>query len=128
MANAMLGRIHQSGPLPRLKPASLAQVRHGIEIYKHHIRRYIPQFVPFYPLGMPVLTRPDLPAALGMRAGEKQFLAVWRRSGPEGVHIASRAAGFHLLYPRDLGIVAIQDSDGTTVRFPSPNMACILST
>ena len=128
MVNAMMGRIHQSGPLPKLKPASVAQVRHGIQIYKQLIRQYIPQFIPFYPLGMPDLTRPELPAALGMLAADKQFLAVWRRSGPKEVRIPCRTSGFHLLYPQDVGIVLSQHSDGMTVRFPSPNMACVLST
>jgi hypothetical protein len=50
-------------------------------------------------LGTPDLTRPDLPAALGMRAPEKQFLAVWRRSGPDEVHVPCRGSSFRLLYP-----------------------------
>jgi alpha-galactosidase len=128
MVNAVLGRIHQSGSLTRLDPASLVQVKQAIAVYKREIRQYVPHFTPFYPLGMPGLARPDLPAALGMRAPGKEFLAVWRRSGPEVVHIPCRNVGYRLLYPGDLGIRVMHHSRGVEVRFPSAEMGCILST
>lgn len=128
MVNAMLGRIHQSGFLPRLKPASLSQVKQGIAVYKQHIRRYVPQFTPFYPLAMPDLSRPEVPAALGMRAAGKEFLAVWRRSGPEEVYVPCRTSGFSLLYPADLGIRVSPGAHGVNLHFPAPEMGCILST
>ncbi|HEV2136083.1 MAG TPA: alpha-galactosidase [Terracidiphilus sp.] len=128
MVNAMLGRIHQSGFLPRLKPASLSQVKQGIAVYKQKIRQYIPQFTPFYPLPMPDLTRPEVPAALGMRAAGKQFLAVWRRGGPEEVYVPCRTSSFSLLYPVDLGIRVFPGANGVVVHLPAPEMGCILST
>ena len=128
MVNAMLGRIHQSGFLTLLSPQSMAQVKNGISIYKQHIRSYIPDLIPFYPLGMPDVTTPIVPAALGMRARDTQFLAVWRRDGPEEVHVPCRLHGARLLYPTDLGIRLRQTDDGITVSFPSPQMGCILTT
>ncbi len=127
MVNAMLGRIHQSGFLTRLSRASLLQVRQGIAVYKQQIRSYIPQFVPFYPLGMPDVTRSARPAALGMRAQDREFLAVWRREGPEEVFIPCPMPEARLLYPADLGISVAAEPAGVRVRFPSANMACILS-
>ncbi|HEV2326050.1 MAG TPA: hypothetical protein VGS10_19080 [Terracidiphilus sp.] len=83
---------------------------------------------PFCPLGMSDMTRPDPPAALGMRAPGREFLAVWRRNGPEDVCLPIHSAGFRLLYPCDLGIRVMRSSHGIHVRFPSPEMGCILST
>jgi len=40
MVNAMLGRIHQSGRLDQLSPASFAQVKKGLQIYKEQIRTH----------------------------------------------------------------------------------------
>lgn len=76
-----------------LSSKSLAQIHNGIAIYKAEIRRHIPEFVPFYPLGMPDITRPNLHAALGMRAPRRQFLAVWRRGGPAEVRVSGRFPG-----------------------------------
>lgn len=127
MVNAMLGRIHQSGFLPRLMPPSLAQVKNGIDVYKQQIRRHVPEFVPFYPLGMPDVTRSGESAVLGMRAPERQFLAVWRREGPAEVRIAGRFPAAQLLYPVDLKIRLSADEEGLTVGFPEPNMGCIVT-
>lgn len=126
MVNAMLGRIHQSGYVTRLSPQALAQIRNGIAVYKEHIRRYIPQATPFYPLGMPDVTRPAEPAALGMRSPDRTFIAVWRRSGPAEVHVPSPFANARLLYPTDLGIRTRAESSGVTVSFPAEDMGCIL--
>jgi alpha-galactosidase len=127
MVNAMLGRIHQSGYLTRLSQASLAQVENGIAAYKRDIRRYIPEFTPFYPLGMADMTVATTPAALGMRARGKTFLAVWRRNSAEDVHVPGNFGNARLLYPMDLGVRVNSMTDGVTVSFPKPNMGCILT-
>ena len=77
---------------------------------------------------MPDLTRPGMPAALGIRTPGKQFLAIGRRSGPEEVRVPVRTPGFRLLYPGNLGIRVAQDSRNLNVHFPSLDMACILAT
>ena len=127
MVNAMLGRIHQSGFINRLAPAELAQVRKGIAVYKNRIRRYIPRCTPFYPLGMADLTAPERPSALGMRSPEKTLVAVWRRNGPEKITLRGVAEDLQVLYPSDLEIRVTPDAQATTVEFPRPFMACILS-
>ena len=126
MVNAMLGRIHQSGFLPRLSAEAGRQVKQGIAIYKTDIRRHIPEGIPFYPLGMPDMTRPHSPAALGMRSPSAQFLAVWGRSGPAEVRLRGLASRFRLLYPSDLGVTVEASGDDLVVRFPTPDMGCIL--
>ena len=128
LVNAMLGRIHQSGFLPVLSPASVAQVRKGIAVYKEQIRKHIPTFIPFYPIGMPDMTMPTQPAALGMRAQERTFVAVWRRDGPEEVLLPWRSGKASLLYPDDLGITVRTISNSLAVSFPRPQMGCILAT
>ena len=127
LVNAMLGRIHQSGPITRLSPESLAQVRTGIAVYKREIRRYIPSFVPFYPLGMADMTDDSRSAALGMRAGAKQFVAVWRRNGPAEVLVPVEFHGVRVLYPVDLGVGAEARPGGVVVHLPRAYMGCILS-
>lgn len=126
MVNAMLGRIHQSGYITRLSPAALAQIRNGIAVYKEHIRCHIPHATPFYPLGMPDVTRPAEPAALGMRSPDRTFIAVWRRSGPAEVRIPGPFAEARLLYPTDLGIRTRAEGNGVTVSFPAEDVGCIL--
>lgn len=123
----MLGRIHQSGFLTRLSTQSLAQIHNGIAVYKQHIRKFVPVFVPYYPLGMPDITRASLPAALGMRAQDRHFIAVWRREGNAQIHVPGRFSNAQLLYPCDLGIELNATSEGVTVGFPNQNMACIFS-
>lgn len=127
MVNAMLGRIHQSGYVTRLSPAAFAQIRNGVAVYKQHIRGHIPQATPFYPLGMPDVTRPAEPAALGMRGPDRTFVAVWRRSGPAEVRVPARFAQARLVYPVDLAIRARGEGSGVTVSFPEENMGCILA-
>jgi alpha-galactosidase len=127
MVNTMLGRIHQSGYITRLSPAALKQVRNGIAVYKQQIRRHIPHATPFYPVGMPDVSRPTEPAALGMRSPDRSFLAVWRRSGPAQVRVPGRFASADLLYPTDLNIRTRAASDSITVTFPAEDMGCILA-
>ena len=127
MVNAMLGRIHQSGWITRLPSASLAQVKCGISVYKQHIRRFIPQSVPFYPLGMPDMTVPSQAAALGLRAPDKTFVAVWRRDGAAEVRLPAAFRNLRVLYPSDLGIRLEARPDQAIVNFPKPYMGCILT-
>ncbi len=127
LVNAMLGRIHQSGFLPVLTPASRAQVHNGIAVYKREIRQHIPTFVPFYPVGMPDMTSPQQPAVLGMRGKRRSFAAVWRREGPEEISVPWQLGEVELLYPADLGIEVRWSAEALRVRFPRPDMGCILA-
>ena len=126
MVNAMLGRIHQSGFVARLSPQGKQQVKQGIAAYKESVRSALPVATPFYPLGMPDLTVPSQPSALGMRAPDRQMLAVWRRDGPPLVTLAGMAHGYRLLYPMDLGIEIRPTEKGLEVYLPKPQMGCVL--
>jgi alpha-galactosidase len=127
MVNAMLCRIHQSGELAKLSGDSMAQVKTGIRIYKESIRPHIPDSIPFYPLGFTDITDNKSPIALGMRSPERTFVAVWRLTGDEKVHVPKLPRDLHILYPTELGISAERAGDGWNLTFPRPYMACILA-
>lgn len=78
MVNAMLLRIHQSGHLAKLDEMRLGLVKEGIAVYKR-IRGDIAASLPFWPLGLSSFT--DEWSALGLKCGEKRYVAVWRRKG-----------------------------------------------
>jgi alpha-galactosidase len=127
MVNAMLLRIHQSGHLAQLTPEAMEQVKKGLLVYKSRIRKHIANATPFYPLGMPDVTDHKTPIALGMHSPEATFIAVWRLGGSDEVRIPSKATEVELLYPTDLGI-SVRSAEGKMiVRFPRPQMGCILS-
>lgn len=127
MVNALLCRIHQSGHLANLPPASLAQVQTGLRIYRKRVRQHIPAGVPFFPLGLPSMLDEESPVAVGLRSPQATFLAVWRLAGAETVTLPAPAAGpCRLLYPRDLGIRVTRRGDRLRVRFPAPHMGALL--
>jgi alpha-galactosidase len=127
MVNAMLLRIHQSGHLAQLTLEAKEQVKQGLFVYKSRIRRHIANATPFYPLGMPDVTDHQTPIALGMRGQEATFMAVWRLGGLGEVQIPSDAREVELLYPTNLGISVRRTEGKVIVRFPKPQMGCILS-
>lgn len=127
MVTAMLCRIHQSGDLSSLTSDAAAQVREGIRIYKEAIRQDIPDSLPFYPLGMPDVTRTGLPIAFGIRSEHQTLMAVWRIDGPQKIHVPYATGQVELLYPTNLGIEASRVDDGISVTFPRSRMGCILA-
>jgi alpha-galactosidase len=127
MVNAMLCRIHQSGHLAKLSTESVAQVSTGIRVYKENIRPHVPESVPFYPLGFADITDGASPIALGMRSPHRTFVAVWRLTGDEKVHLPTLSSDLRMLYPADLGIKVEREGEGWTLLFPRPHMACILA-
>jgi len=128
MVSAMLCRMHQSGHLAKLLTESMDQVKNGIRIYKEEIRPHVPESHPFYPLGFTDITDSSSPIALGMRSPRRTFVAVWRLTGEEKIHLPKLPDDLRVLYPTDLGILAEEDGDGWTLTFPRPYMACILTT
>ena len=107
---------------------SMAQVKTGIGVYKEAIRPHVPDSHPFYPLGFTDITDSRSPIALGMRSSGRTFVAVWRLTGQEKVHVPKLADDLRILYPTDLEIRAEREGDGWTLTFPRPHMACILAT
>ncbi|MGB6827017.1 MAG: alpha-galactosidase [Terracidiphilus sp.] len=126
LVTAMMCRIHQSGHLDQASDSGFNQVREGIATYKKVLRKHIPLSVPFYPLGMPNITDSHVAVALGMRAPDFSWLAVWRLDGPESVAIPIRAESARVLYPSALGIEAAYDGHSLVVRFPRPRMGCVI--
>jgi alpha-galactosidase len=126
MVTAMLCRIHQSGRLDSIAPEVLAQVAEGIRIYKEVLRKHIPAWIPFYPLGMSDVTDRNAPLALGMRSQESTVLGLWRIDGPATLKIPWASSNAKLLYPADLGI-KVEVTGGTlNVEFPRTHMACLI--
>lgn len=78
MVNAMLLRVHQSGHLNMLSQERKDLVKEGLDYYKT-IRYHIKEAVPCWPLGLSQFE--DEWVSLGLRAENKIYLAVWRRSG-----------------------------------------------
>jgi alpha-galactosidase len=126
MVSSMLCRIHLSGELDKLKPESKKQVINGIAVYKEKIRQYIPQSVPFFPLGMPSITNTVSPVALGLKHADKQFIAVWRLEGVENVILPVSCKKASVLYPVNLEITVATDTKNIMVNLPEKYMAVIL--
>jgi alpha-galactosidase len=77
MVNAMLLRIHQSGHLAEISGERKELVKEALNYYKT-IRKDIKAAVPFWPLGLSKFS--DAWVSLGLRSGNKIYLAVWRRN------------------------------------------------
>ena len=125
----MICRIHQSGRLDQISSDGFRQVQNGIRLYKNVVRKHVPMALPFYPLGMPDITDPSSPVALGMRAPELTWTAVWRLDGPSRVSIPmSSKQPPKILFPMELGITVKHDGDQLIIEFPRTRMACLLTT
>ena len=102
MVNALLLRIHQSGHLAEISPDRKALVREALDLYKT-IRKSIREAVPFWPLGLSSFK--DEWAALGLHAGKKNYIAVWRRNSHEDIvslpvdHLYGKDAEVRCIYP-----------------------------
>jgi hypothetical protein len=84
--------------------------------------------MPFYPVGLPDVTKPEEPVVLGMRSPSQTVLGIWRIDGPATTKIPWTSGAAKLLYPTDLGI-KIAHSQGTLeIEFPRSRMACLLTT
>ena len=127
MVTGLVCRMHQSGRLDQLSNDALEQVHRGIEQYKSVVRKHVPKAIPFYPLGLPDVTDPNSPVALGMRAPDLTWIAVWRLDGPSRVTIPIVLKQPQILFPRDLGITAVQGDNQLTVEFPRTRMGCLLT-
>jgi alpha-galactosidase len=76
MCGALLGRLHLSGHINRMRPAQQQLVADAINVYKR-IRPDLAHGFPFWPLGLPGWT--DSWIALGMAARSITHLIVWHR-------------------------------------------------
>jgi alpha-galactosidase len=126
LVTAMMGRIHQSGRLDRLSADAFKQVTQGIDLYKRVLRPHIPQAVPFFPLGMPDVTNQESPIALGMRAPDLTWMAVWRLDGPSRVTIPTASNKPQILFPEKGGITVEKKDEQLVIEIPRQRMACVL--
>jgi alpha-galactosidase len=136
LCTAMLGRVHLSGHLDKMRPGQRDLVAEAIGVYKA-IRADIAVAVPFWPLGLPRWT--DEWVALGLRAPAASYLTIWHRGRPGGgdgqarvtlpvPHLGGRRLTPAVLYPQAAAARASwQPSPGTlTVTLPRTPSACVL--
>lgn len=103
MVNALLLRVHQSGHLAELSPRRRELVKEALDVYKT-IRQDIRESLPFWPLGLP--TPQDDWISLGLRNGNKRYIAVWRTGGERGTvdlplhDLKGKSANIRCLYPQ----------------------------
>ena len=128
MINAMLLRIHQSGHLGNIDPERKALVKEAISVYKK-IRADIKEAVPFWSLGLSKFS--DDWVSLGLRNGNKAYLAVWRREGKSDTCVLPIGflkgvdARVKCIYP-DFSETPVEFSKATgnvSVKFDKPYMA-----
>ncbi|GLP65015.1 hypothetical protein TUSST3_16350 [Streptomyces sp. TUS-ST3] len=131
MANALLGRIHLSGPLPDLGPDARALVHEAVSTYKA-IRADLARAVPAWPLGLPAWDDPWL--ALALHTPATTYLTVWRRPGAETTtalplpHLRSRTTRAEVLYPAASRAEATWNPDtaALTLTLPTAPSAVLL--
>jgi len=88
---------------------------------------FIPQSVPFFPLGMPAMADSISPVAVGIRNGKKAFISTWRLQGDNTVIIPCAAdAEVTLLYPQNLNIKVVKIGNAYNIYFPEKYMAAIV--
>lgn len=127
MVSAMMCRIHQSGNLSELSGESFDMIGQGIAVYKSQMVPFIPKSVPFFPLGMPSLQDTISPVAVGLRNGNKEYIAVWRLKGDKSFAVPIQSfKGVSLVYPVTLGIKVIKGESTVKIEFPDEYMAAIV--
>jgi alpha-galactosidase len=126
MVTAMLCRIHLSGQLALLNNKNSALVKEGIDVYKSTLQKIIPAAVPFFPLGLPDMADDKSPVAVGLKAGNKKYIAIWRLNGAAAITLNEKVKKVKLLYPASLGIKLMQQKNSVTVSFPSAYMGAVI--
>ncbi|GMG08834.1 unnamed protein product [Aspergillus oryzae] len=91
VVNSLLGRVHLSGRLDKLRPHQFELIKQGMDVYRT-IRADLPTATAFWPLGLPRWH--DEWVALGMAVHTPdncdsgvRYLAVWRRGGLDSVEL-----------------------------------------
>lgn len=127
LVNCMLMRVHQSGHLAEISSERFALICEGLNYYKS-IRKDLAVGLPFWPLGLPSFG--DSWLCLGLRCGQKAYLAVWRLKSEQDTielpihYLAGKDATVLCAYPQRQDCVWHWESEGTlTVTLPSMNCA-----
>jgi len=127
MVNAMFCRMYLSGLLPQISEESLKQVENGVQLYRNVFAPIISKSTPYFPLGMPSMSEPEKPVALGLKHNNKSYIAVWHLEGDNEVSIplAGNNGKMKLIYPENLGIKADKMNTTLKISFPGKYMAAI---
>jgi alpha-galactosidase len=133
MVNAMLCRIHQSGPIADISSEQFAVIREGINLYRQSLRQAIPYSTPFWPLGRPAIEHQDVFTAVGLtdRRSGSAWLAVWRLDTRESAvdialeHLHSGKVKIEQLFPREPARAFSFGRSTLHVNFPAPYTAAI---
>lgn len=127
VVNSLLGRVHLSGALHRLSESQLSLIRDGMDVYKR-IRHDIKDTTPFWPLGLPAWHDDWL--ALGLKAPECLYIAVWRRGGDTSCSLPiasikkSSTVTVDFLYPLGFEIDTSWNSDKGLLEIKLPSTVC----
>lgn len=97
MVNAMLQRIHLSGAIVDLPQKQFEIIKEGIECYKK-LRHSIPEFIPFYPLGLNSYSDDWVCVGYGYR--EEVYLCIWRLDGDDSIEIPG-VKNVNIIYPKE---------------------------
>lgn len=126
MVNGLLHRLHMSGAVTEIKGGEFEQMKKGVEYYKS-IRADIPHFMPFYPLGSCGFY--DNWMSCGYTAGNKVYIAVWRRESAEDeifLPLEFTVDKLRVSYP-DFAENSVTAADGgIKVKIAHKNAACIV--
>ena len=127
MVSGMLCRIMLSGNLDKLSKESFDEVQKGIEIYKSEFAPFIHKSLPFFPSWDASITDDINPVSVGLKNGNKEYIAVWRLKGDKSVNIPIVTSGkVKLVYPDDLNIKLYRGDDNIKIEFPEEYMGAIL--
>ncbi|KAL4812419.1 glycoside hydrolase superfamily [Aspergillus spinulosporus] len=128
VVNALLGRVHLSGRLDLLSEQQARLVNEGMTIYRS-IRGDWPTATAFWPLGLPSWHDEWVALGMAVNGGEKLYMAVWRRGGPDKVvlpvpELKKRDVRVELLYPKAFATDAVWDVAEGSLRLRVPATLC----
>ncbi|MBR4073641.1 MAG: alpha-galactosidase [Clostridia bacterium] len=126
MISSMLLRIHLSGDITHLSEKQFASVKEGVEIYKS-IRKSIPAFSPFYPLGLNTHQK-DF-ACVGYKSKTERYIAVWKlQTHKEELFVPlDTPDGARILYPSDTKCRLKTEENGIVITMPQQLSAVLIS-
>jgi len=74
---------------------------------------------------MPSMTVVDKPIALGLNAGDKKYVAVWRLENEGVINVPVPGSKAKLVYPQNLGVKFSNEGNMLQVNFPDKYMAAV---
>lgn len=128
VVNSLMGRVHLSGALHKLREQQLKLVKEGMDVYKS-IRGDVNRSMPFWPLGLPGWH--DEWLAFGLEVEGGAYIAVWRRGGARQCSLPIEKVGagklwVEVLYPVGKGfpVEMAWDGEKKTLNVTLPDRVC----